>query len=286
MKDIKPLDIERWLFTHEHEGAARKAYNLLRPMLRMALKYDFIDVDPTLKVNELPKRPHYRAPTLTKQEVSDLIKGLRGSVLEPWVLVAATTGIRKEEGAALLWSDIDLETGAVNIDKGAQWVEGRECINPPKTKLSYRTVYIPEHALARLREIHDELKPDPDARITGTIHSGALGRKFKSECEKRGLPYIQPRCLRHSWATIALQEGVPISTVSRNLGHYDVSTTARYYIIPRDEEVIKASEVFGAAIANPAETPSKTTVDLNAASNEQLLGLLDQLKGMLAANNQ
>ena len=278
MNDIKPLDIERWLFTYEKEGAVRKAYNLLRPMLRMALKYDFIDSDPTKKVNELPKKKHYRAPTLTKEEINALLKGLRGSILEPWVLVAATTGVRKEEGAALLWKDIDLETGAVKIDKGAQWVEGREIINPPKTKLSYRTVYIPEHALIRLRELHDEIQPEPDDRITATIHAGALGRTFKKECESRGLPYIQPRCLRHSWATIALQEGVPISTVSRNLGHYDVSTTARYYIIPRDEEVIKASAVFGNAIADPSA--EKSSVSNN---NEQLLSLLDQLKSMVAA---
>lgn len=241
MTDIKARDIEQWLLSFDKPGAAKKSYNLLRPILRTAIRYDFLEVDPTQKVEYRVPKKKYIPPTLSKNELNQLLEGFRGVDIEAWLLVAASTGVRKEEGAALNWEDIDLRTGAVKIDKGAQWVNGKEVINPPKTQLSYRTIYLPEKILKRLREIAGV---NPKGRLTGRFNAGQIGAAYKRRCQKLNLPYIPPKCLRHTWATIALAEGVPLSVVSRNLGHYDVSTTARYYIAPKDEELIKASEIY------------------------------------------
>ena len=241
MADIKARDIEQWLLSFDKPGAAKKSYSLLRPILRTAIRYDFLEVDPTQKVEYRVPKKKYIPPTLSKKELNQLLEGFRGVDIEAWLLVAASTGVRKEEGAALNWEDIDLRTGAVKIDKGAQWVNGKEVVNPPKTQLSYRTIYLPEKILKRLREIAGV---NPKGRLTGKFNASQIGAAYKRRCQKLNLPYIPPKCLRHTWATIALAEGVPLSVVSRNLGHYDVSTTARYYTAPKDEELIKASEIY------------------------------------------
>lgn len=272
---IKAREIEQWFLTFKTPGAARKAWAVLRTILRTAVRYEYLEVDPTQKVVEVPKREKYIAPTLSKDEVYKLLEGMKGSLLEEWVLVAATTGLRKEESAALLWSDIDLETGAIIVNKGVQWIKGREIINPPKTLMSYRTVYLPDFARKRLKVLYETMKYTPDSRLIGKIHVGKLTPHFKSECRKRNLPYVPPRCLRHTWATIALAEGVPISIVSRCLGHYDVSTTARYYISPKKEDLIFASKTYNdifEAMMRPCVRQKQEI--------QQSLDLLDHIKDL------
>lgn len=272
LNTIKAREIEKWIVSFPTSGVAKKCWAVLRTILRTAVKYDYLENDPTTKVTPPPKREKYIPDTLSKQEVHDLIKGLKGSPVEAWILVAATTGLRKEESAALFWSDIDLDSGAVIVNKGAQWINGREIFNPPKTLTSYRTVYLPDFALQRLRTLYKVLQLKQDARLIGKFHAGSIGQKYKRDCIKRGLPYVPPRNLRHTWATIALEEGLPLSIVSRCLGHYDVSTTARYYISPRKEDLIQASYVYDRAICGKYDPQAK---------DQSSLLLLEQIKAIL-----
>ena len=52
---------------------------------------------------------------------------------------------------------------------------------------------------------------------------------FKPLRDRSGLPPIHFHDLRHTYATLALLNGVPVKVVSEVLGHKDVSTTLRTY---------------------------------------------------------
>lgn len=248
LKDITVQVLESWLNDFKTAGAARKSWAVLRAIIRTAERYDYIDKDPTRKVKNVPGKPHYEPTTLDKNEIMSIIEGFRDTPLEAWLLCSTTLGLRKEEVCALYWSDINLETGEVKIDKGVQWVNGREVFNPPKTRLSYRTVYLPDFALERLKELYTPSLAD--ARISGNLNVNQITSHYRNICAQKKLPYVPPKNLRHSWATIALSEGVPLSIISRNLGHYDVSTTARYYLAPKKEDLRQASETYNDALLN------------------------------------
>ena len=84
------------------QGAARKSYRILRPMLKTAYRYDLIESNPTDKVMYTFEPKKYVPRTLDKQEVTQLINGFRGHDLEAFVIVTVSLGLRKEEACALL----------------------------------------------------------------------------------------------------------------------------------------------------------------------------------------
>lgn len=58
-------------------------------------------------------------------------------------------------------------------------------------------------------------------------------RRLKSHCRREGLPWVGMRNLRHTWATLAIEAGVGIETVALLLGHTELGTAYRHYIVPR-----------------------------------------------------
>ena len=54
-------------------------------------------------------------------------------------------------------------------------------------------------------------------------------------CKRNGLPHISIHCLRHQYATILLEQGVPLVKISALLGHSSVTTTFEYYCDQMDE---------------------------------------------------
>ena len=239
MSEITPRIIDSWLDTcFDSPGIARKSFAILRIILRTAYKYEIIDSDPTPRCLKVPKKEYKIQPTLTKDEVEQLINGFHGHELEVWVTLMACLGLRREEGCALTWQDIDLKTGAVNINKGAQVVKGQLVINPPKTIKSYRTVYIPESRLQRIREL---------AKGSGCItpyNPNITAQKYRRHCKENNLPYVPPKNLRTTFATLALREGWDVGRVSRWMGHSDPSVTLTNYIHPREEELVELSSLF------------------------------------------
>lgn len=262
MDDITARDIEVWLHSDfVKPGPAGSAWSTLRIILREAYRYDLVEKDITRNVKNVPKPPPPKEqPVLDKTQVKELLDGLKGTEIEPFVLVSVTLGLRKEEGCALEWEDINLRTGEVSITKGAQWIDGKEVINPPKTERSYRTILLPEFATKRLKEIKDDLQAKGmlHPRITAGMTPNRVTSVYQREVKARGLPYVPPKNLRHSWATIALREGVPLATVSRQLGHYDVEVTANHYIVSNEEDFKQAQAAFQKAVS---ATPTSFDLD-------------------------
>lgn len=238
LSDITVEDIELWLASFEQTGAAKKAYSVLRCILRKAFKWQQVKFDPTILQVDIPHHPRYRPDVLSDHEITDILRGFYGHELEPIVICSVTLGLRRCESCGLKWQDIDLRSGAVHVERGRHYVHGEVLVEPCKTDLSRRTVYLPRFAINRMRELakhHSknewlcELSPD------------AIGRRYKAACKRLGLPYVPLKNLRHSYATSQLRAGIDTSILSNMLGHYDVRTTERYYLVP-DAKLYKAAQ--------------------------------------------
>ncbi|KFI92419.1 site-specific recombinase, phage integrase family [Bifidobacterium saguini DSM 23967] len=228
--------IQAWLDSIPTAGAARKAWAVLRQMLRSAVRLALLDVDITGRVT--PPRPSgYEPQVLDIKQVRQLLQGFHGHELEAWLICSVCLGLRTEEALGLEWGDLNLNTGKVRIQRGVQWVGGHEVIVEPKTELSRRTVVLPRFAVLRLRDI----RPREGGRLVGSLNPGQVARRYRSWCAAHDLPYVPRRNLRHSWASTALGAGVDVAVVSRALGHSSIATTARYYLRP-DSEVLREAQ--------------------------------------------
>lgn len=236
--------VDKWLACFDSAGAARKAWAVLRAILRRAIRWNLLDVDITRRDIQLPAKPHYEPRILTIRQQRTLLRGFYGHPLEAWLICAVSCGLRTEEGYGLEWGDLDLRRGVLHVERGLQWVAGHEVVVPPKTELSDRFLPLPRFAVRRLREIRNGRK----GRIIGDLTPPQAARRYASWCKKESLPYVPVQNLRHSWATNALEAGVNIAVVSKFLGHTDIKTTARFYLRPEIASLKEAQSIWERAL--------------------------------------
>lgn len=145
--------VDKWLAGFDSAGAARKAWSVLRAILRKAIRWNLLDADITRRDIQLPTKPHYEPRILSIRQQRTLLQGFYGHPLEAWLICAVSCGLRTEEGYGLEWGDLDLRRGVLHVERGLQWVNCHEVVVPPKTELSRRTLPLPRFAVKRLREL-------------------------------------------------------------------------------------------------------------------------------------
>ena len=160
------------------------------------------------------------------------------------------TGIRKGELTALLWSDLNIERRTISVSKQAGWNgEGELEIRRPKTENSIREISIPQTAVDLLLEEHSKHPNNPylfpSPKTSGMYHPDSIVNLHKKILKDAGLPHIRFHDLRHTFATVALQNGVDVKTVSNMLGHYDAGFTLRTYTHATRQMQESAAEKMG-----------------------------------------
>ena len=110
-------------------------------------------------------------------------------------------------------------------------VDGKIVESPLKTKNSYRAVSISPLAIEVLQEQKKKTNdqyvfPSPNG---GPISPDSVNNMLKRVLERAGIPKVRFHDLRHTFATIALQNGVDIKTVSGMLGHFSAGFTLDTY---------------------------------------------------------
>lgn len=238
LEQITVEAIEIWLASFEKTGAAKKSYAVLRCILRKAFKWQHCQFDPTVLQVEVPHRPRYIPDVLTDREIYDVLRGFYGHEIEPVVICSLTLGLRRSESCGLTWGDIDLRSGRVRINKTRQYVDREIRIEDPKSDTSWRELELCKFARNRLREL---AKGHAKDEWLCSLSPDAIARKYKSHCNRTGVPFVPMKNLRHSYATSMLRAGVEIAVLSKMLGHCDTHTTERYYLVP-DRKLFKAAQ--------------------------------------------
>lgn len=208
---------------------------ILHASLEKAVDEGIIDKNPTDKLN-MPKDRVRGMTTLTKEQSNRLLEEAFNSGCFEFYYLELTTGLRLGEILALEWDDINFQNKTLLITKQVQRINGVLQTETPKTKNSVRAIAISSDcatALARLKMRQPKgtklMFPSPE---TGTYRDqNAVTRKFKRMLRRAGLPQeIRFHDLRHTCATIALEEGVEIKALSSMLGHSDVAFTMNTYV--------------------------------------------------------
>lgn len=248
--------------------ACSSAGNKCREFLNIALK-DAV-MQGHIKYNPVSGTRTYgrKKPTviiLTKDKIKILLKA---AALNNWyleILLALFCGLRKGEISGLKFCDIDLDKMTVSISrqitsdpvipKGASKPESYGVKEKePKTENSYRTLRIPDVIAkeVRKRKVMVEINKEKygsdyydgdyiSCQKNGLPHStSSFNSALSKLCSRNGLPHITVHGLRHMYATILIEQGVPLVKISALLGHSSVNTTFEYYcdVMDENEEII------------------------------------------------
>ncbi len=165
-----------------------------------------------------------------------------------------TTGIRRGELVALLWDDLDLETQTLSISKSAGRINGEVKVTQPKTANSVRTIYLPQETIDLLIQEHAKHPGNPimfPSPVTGNLYGpDCIGRLHKNLLKKAGITENIPfHGLRHTFATLAIQQGIDAKTVSSILGHYSAGFTLDTYTHVTNEMQREAAQRMGSFMA-------------------------------------
>jgi integrase len=159
-----------------------------------------------------------------------------------WV-VLATTGMRRGEALGLRWSDVDLDRQRIRVVQTLIQIRGKISISSPKTFRGRRPVALDPATVAVLREHRARCEADTELtgisvteddlifrRPDGTpLHPNAVTEQFIRRGRAMGLPRLTLHGLRHTWATLALGQGVHPKVVQERLGHATIAITLGIY---------------------------------------------------------
>lgn len=233
------------------------AFAILRQALNHAVKRSLVLRNVCLVV-ETPKVEHREMHPLTQEQAQRFLKAAETDRHYALYVLALTIGARQGELLGLEWNDIDFEERTLHIRRTLTESNGALVTGPPKTKRGTRRVRIPQVAVDALlahRKRMEDAGLSGNARVFCDLLGGPIRRQnlqrrsFKPLLARAGCPEVRFHDLRHSYATLALANGVQIRVVSDSLGHSRSSVTIDTYahVLPSQERSAadRMDEVFG-----------------------------------------
>ena len=197
----------------------------------------------------LPRRPKQKVKPLNKEQITKLIKALKGHKYENLILTTLFTGLREGEICGLQWDCVNLETGTILVDKQLQSLrkpvrgnQDKYALVPTKNgKEMYLTIapFVVELLKKEKakqdanREYYEDLYEESGLVFTDEsghrITPQAAYRAFKLVVIELGMPQARFHDLRHSYAVASLRSGDDVKTVQENLGHATAAFTLDTY---------------------------------------------------------
>ena len=199
----------------------------------------------------LPQVEHQEMKTLSADQLSAFLREAKETGVYEMYYFELATGLRRGELLGLKWEDVDWHRRTIRICRQVARINGEIVEAPLKTKNAYRTISLGDGAMSVLetqeKKSDDEyIFPSPNG---GPISPDSVQNMLNRVLKRAGLPKIRVHDLRHTFATLALQNGVDIKTVSGMLGHYSAGFTLDTYTHVTTPAQIEAANTIGNVLA-------------------------------------
>ena len=273
LKDLTPFlfdDLYVKLTETLSPKTVREVHNVIHVALKRAVKTKLIPFNPADGC-DLPRVDQKEAVALNQEQLAAFEQTAAGSWVDLLIRLAGAMGARRGELLACRWSDIDWPASRLRIERSLYQIKQEIGIKPTKTRTA-RTVSIPPSLMEYLR-LHREQQAQnrkmygPDYRADLDLifadPSGAyllpssVTRAAVRLAKRAGLSGVGLHSLRHTHASVLLSAGVPLTNVSKRLGHRDAYTTAKIYahaLPDSDQDVAAMWDKVTAA--TPLEKPA------------------------------
>ncbi|MBT2481676.1 site-specific integrase [Streptomyces sp. ISL-94] len=242
-------------------------HSVLKSALEHAVREEEIMRNVARNVRTGTPRPRRFEP-LTADEARQFLTAARSNRLRALYELALRTGLRKGELLGLQWDDVDLSAGTANIRRTLQRTQtGGLTTLPTKTRASERRIALPSEGIHSLKEHREAQEAERQAAAEGWKDSGLvfttpaggpidpanLNRSFRALLDRAGLRRIRFHDLRHSTATLLLEQGVELVLIKELLGHAHIGATATVYAHVRLRLQRDAVDLLGHTLHNPTE---------------------------------
>jgi len=248
--------------------SVRYIHTLIHAALEQAKKEGMITINVADAV-KLPHDPKKEIQCLDTEGVKKLLTAAKETKYFPAYFLVLNTGLRRGELLGLRWKDINLKEGTVTVSQGLIRTKGGLKFQEPKTKLSNRTIGISPQVVSVLK---DHKKRQNEERLSAgeaynkehdLVFCNELGepicprgftRHFERLLKRAGLEgKVTFHGLRHTFATLSLQEGAAARTVQEALGHHKAAFTLDVYSSVTDKMKKEATDRIGDLLASCLE---------------------------------
>ncbi len=249
--EITPRDVARYMRDLASQGLALKTISNRRIVINKIFNHAILEGDiqynpctPVPLPKGLPKEHRAAASTTDEQKIK--------LTSDPWLFpqIAIYSGLRKGEILALQWQDIDFDNDLIYVTKSVAHNGDKPYVKKPKTEAGCRIVPLLAPLKAKLSA--SQGKPT-DYIISDTGKSPLTKRRFETlytNYQKNVGITATAHQLRHSFATVAIENGVDIKSVSEILGHKQISTTLDIYTDFRKAAIERSRTALNTAFSD------------------------------------
>ncbi len=253
------------------DSMVRSCHACCRSALEKAVGEGMILINPAIGC-KLPSKKTREMQVLTHEEMQRFIIQAKHDGYYEIFMLDLSTGLRRGELMGLQWDDLNFTTGELRVERQINRVRGNLVEMAPKTKTSVRSVILPKSVLRILYEyrpstngskwifpspVKDEDLPRDPSSI---YHKMQLVLK-RAECKR-----IRFHDLRHTFATMSLEHGMDIKTLSAVMGHASSVITLDVYSHITTEMEIKAAATIDRSIGKAnTYTEENSLTETNSA---------------------
>ena len=223
-------------------ASIRRHKNILNQTLNKAVKERLLSSNPC-QFLELPKAERYQSNYYSAAQLQTLFKAIRDEPLYPLVRIAALYGLRRSELLGLKWDSINFDEKRLTIQHTVSKVASIVEKDKTKTASSFRS--FPLTAEAQSIFLDEKVKELENLNLFGKSYQkndyvfkwddghpyspDYVSQAFAKLLKKYDLPHIRFHELRHSCASLLLNEGFTLKDVQEWMGHANIKMTADIY---------------------------------------------------------
>lgn len=288
LSNVKPLHCKMVLNKMDADYAGstiRQTYITMGTMFRSAVINGLISKHPMDGVQYTkPVRAANDIHFLTIEEQRQFLEVARRSHNYDQYALILETGLRTGEMIGLTFDAIDFKKRTLTVNKTLEYRhnQGYWRAGPPKTQSSYRTIPLTNRAYDILKHRYDEREKRKQSEMLSTVlayidrKSGQTkklvmnnlvfinyrtGEPAKNSsydthlyklCDEAGIKRFCMHALRHTYATRAIESGMPPKILQGLLGHSSIKTTMDRYVHNTDESMLAAVRQFETITAKMA----------------------------------
>nr|DAZ81007.1 MAG TPA: Integrase [Caudoviricetes sp.] len=245
LNDISVITIKSWQKEIINKGYKatylKTIHNQLSSIFNYAMRNYGLTINPCTIAGSMGKRKTDKEMEIwTLQEYNKFIKTENMPAYKLAYDILFWTGIREGELLALNIDDFS-SNYRLRINKTLLRIHGNDIIQPPKTAKSNREISIPEFLYEEFKEYVGTDSINTSEQLF-YFTKGGLIQAFKRNIKRAGVKPIRIHDLRHSHASLLINQGFRIEEISERLGHDSITTTWETYahLYPNTDDKLAA----------------------------------------------
>lgn len=267
--DIRPEHINKLYNELIEKDFATGTIKLISAMLngcfKQAERNEIISKNPVPLVTIPRGKAKKERVVFTMHQQEQFQKYSEQSYLRDIFLLALMTGMRNGELRGLQWNDIDFKTRTIHVNHTLVYTEDKgHFLNEPKTPTSKRDIPMIDKCHDLLKKIYTTSRDDTIINFNQdgfvfTLQDGNLVTRDRVTIELNkiisnmqndgiGIDHITCHCFRHTFATRAIEQGMPPQVLKTILGHSSLAMTMDLYshVLPntKSDEMKKIAKLF------------------------------------------